>query len=105
MKVIVTASVDPETVKEWYPQEYYPEIDPVIYDINWNINLEDIECVAYDNIDLSNVKSVRYFNDKELAEAEDAGYEGGYVFTYKDGTKKKFAWKPYPRNLDPMDEI
>lgn len=97
-----------QEVRSWYDKDSYPEFADKLddaYRIDWNINMEDIECIMSDDIDLSNVKSVRYFDESEMAACQDAGYEGGYVFKYNSGLKKMFAWLPYPHNLDGMDEV
>lgn len=103
-------SAEDKMRRELYTPEYYPDVDPQriedLLRIKWKgVTAEDSECILYDNMDLSNVKSISYLNDSDVTKAQDLGYEGGYVFKYNDGTKKKFAWMPYPNNLDPMEEI
>lgn len=104
-------SLDDKLREEWYTADAYPEVDPArlaaIFDIDWNdVTAEDSEIWLEDESqDLSAIKSIRYFTHDEQAEAEDLGYDGGYVVTYKDGSIKTLAWLPYPHNLDGMEEI
>ena len=103
-------SEEDEMRKELYTPEYYPDVDPQriedLLRIKWKgVTAEDSECILYDNMDISNVKSISYLSNRDENKVRDLGYEGGYVFRYNDGTIKKFAWKPYPNNLDPMEEV
>ena len=98
------------TVSDWYDAESYPELDPERLRqaelINWDINMEDVEFwLGYDSPDLSDVAKVSYFADELEDLAYEAGYEGGYVVDYNDGSQGYFAWRPYPHNLDPLEEL
>lgn len=98
-------------VDKWYKEEDYPQYaDKLRYarEIFWDwINMEDVECFleGNDNVDLSKVDSVRYMDNDEFSAIEDEGYEGGYIITYKNGEVKAYAWRPYPYNLDSLDEV
>lgn len=96
-------------VREWYNIASYPDVDPKrmnqIYNIDWtDVNLEDIECILYDDTPLDNVVSISYVDSADYEELLDLGYEGGYLFTYNDGHTQRYAWKPYPRNLENIVE-
>lgn len=107
MKKLIKASLSADEIKDWYRYDTY--MDPKRLEqslgIEWDINIEDVECVLDDPIDLTDIKSVRYLNAKQLDEVIEKGYEGGYVVTYNDGTVKTFAWRPYPDNLGPIEEV
>lgn len=65
--------------------------------IDWNdVTADDSEIVfVYDKEqfpDLSEIKSVRYFNNGEVKSAKELGYDGGYVVTYTDGSVQKLSW-------------
>ena len=99
-----------ELRKQWYTPEAYDDVDPErikdLLAIEWDgVSAEDSECILYDDIDLKPIKKISYLEGDDLEYAYDKGFEGGYVFTYKDGTFKKFGWRPYPDNLDPLVEI
>ena len=102
-----------DQVNSWYNDiNDYPDVDPdkfaAIGDIDWDINMEDVECILYDNIPLSNVVAVRNVLESDvdaMNAIEDGGYEDGYIFTYDNGEEHAFAYKPYPHNLDPMDKL
>lgn len=91
-------------IREWYTPEYYPDVDPERIDDlksipNWgNVTAEDAEFILYDEEalpDLSAIKSIRYTTDDEDIDLMGEGYDGGYVVTYKDGSKKMFAWHQF----------
>lgn len=103
----ITASVSVNQIKDWYGSD--TEIDPKRLEqslnIQWDITIEDIECLLKDPIDLSNIKSVKYMSEEQEDKAREEGYDGGYIVKYNDGTVKAFAFKPYPYELDPVTEV
>ena len=99
-------------VAEWFTVDSYPEIDPVrinaVYDIDWNINPEDVEIFLTEEStfpDLTQLAQVSYFDDNQKKWAEDNGYDWGYNVIYEDGAEKQFAWLPYPRNMEPLTDV
>lgn len=64
--------------------------------IDWNdITPEDSELIVEnteDFPDISNIKSVRYFDGPEQEWAEANDWDGGYVVKLKSGFTQYFAW-------------
>ena len=86
---------------EWFQAANYPNLDPrrvesAFEDIDWcDLTAEDSELILENTEtfpDLDKIKSVRYFNDAEQSWAEDNGFDGGYVVTYRNGVVYKYAW-------------
>ena len=104
-----------ERIAEWYDDytinRYYPESADkfkIAEDIFWNkVNMEDVPLFLenFTTDELEEIDEVRYFTDDQIAEAEKQGFEDGHIVTYKDGSTKYYAWLPYPRNYEPMEEI
>lgn len=107
---ITSSSETNRTVLDWYSDpESYPGVDPAKFNyipkIDWDIAPEDVECLLYDPVSLDNVVAIRYVDNEVFDDLFDSGFEGGYVFTYTNGTYKIFAWRPYPNNLSPLVEV
>lgn len=114
---IINSATDPDKdrrIREWYNEETFPEIDPTlfekIYSIDWKgVQEEDVECVMDDaasgHISLDDVVSIDYAYGSLDKDLEESGYDGGYVFTYRNGDQKIFAWRYYPDNLAPLEEV
>lgn len=106
----VSASSTTDTVLDWYsdPSDY-PNLDPdrfaYIAEIEWDINPEDVECILADDLDLSEIAKVSYLGGNDYDEAMDMGFEGGYEIVFKDGSVRRFGWRPYPENLDSIVEF
>lgn len=101
-----------ETVRKWYTPDSYPDVDPKIFDklyeINWEIEPEDVECLLYNDsfkdFDFDHIVDVDYVDDDTFDKLSDR-YEGAYLFTYDNGETRIYAWRPYPHNLDALKLI